>query len=295
MTDWVISYQQGKVPYEAISGYISLYVYDYPRRTKRWDQDRCSDFFVFVHPRLKKMADSFVFSGYPFEAYLNVTLKHQMNSFLRKLQEKELKESLFCRICASGSLEDEGSFYRIYDTFNYEIREPDLTYRGRITQNRMRKRLLFIALSNPYSLDDNLIARVSEVTGYSAECISRTCLAVKDKIHEKRDALQHMKERRNGCYFQILVIQSRIMNETDPERRIWLEEEIHRLRLRIERVSKKIKAKASCLVSHKDLAQVLGIPKGTIDYSIFAIRRKRNSRKIKSSPSAAKEKGSYTR
>ena len=295
MTDMVISYQQGKVPYEAISGYICLFVYDFPRRTKHWDQDRCSDFFVFVHPRLRKMADSFVFFGSPFEAYLTKTLKHQMNSFLKKMQEKELKESLFCRMCASGSLEDEGSFYKIYDTFNYEIREPDPTYRSRIAENRMRKRLLFIALSNPYSLDDNLIARVSEVTGYSADCISRACLAVKEKIQEKRDALQHMKERRNGCYFQILVIQSRIMNETDPERRIWLEEEIHRLRLRIERVSKKIKAKASCLVSHKDLAQVLGIPKGTIDYSIFAIRRKRNSRKIKSSPSAAKEKGSYTR
>ncbi|MBO7516279.1 MAG: hypothetical protein J6T61_00875, partial [Spirochaetia bacterium] len=105
----VISYQQGKVSFEAISGYICLYVYDFPRRTKYWDQDRCSDFFVFVHPRLKKMADSFVFSGAPFESYLNVTLRHQMNSFLRKLKEKELKESLFCRMCASGSLEDEGS------------------------------------------------------------------------------------------------------------------------------------------------------------------------------------------
>jgi len=283
LTDMVISYQQGKVPYEAISGYICLYVYDYPRRTKRWDQDRCSDFFVFIHPRLKKMADSFVFTGYPFEAYLNVTLKHQMNSFLKKMQEKELKESLFCSMCASGSLEDEGSFYKIYDTFNCEIKEPELTYRSRITQARMRKRLLLIALSNPYSLDDNLIAQVSEVTGYSADCISRTCLAVKDKIQEKRDALQHLRESRNSCYFQILVIQSRIMNETDSERRLWLEDEIRRLRLRIERTSKKIKAKVSCLVSHQDLAQVLGIPKGTIDYSIFAIRRKRNGQKIRGS------------
>ena len=73
------------------------------------------------------------------------------------------------------------------------------------------------------------------------------------------------------------------MNEPDSEKRIWLEEEIHRLRLRIERVSRKIKAKLSCLVSHQDLAQVLGIPKGTIDYSIFAIRRKRNGQKIRGS------------
>ena len=204
-----------------------------------------------------------------------------MNSFLRKMQEKELKESLFCRMCASGSLEDEGSFYKIYDTFNYEIKEKTPAYRNRITRSRIRKRLLFIALSNPYSLDDNLIAQVSEVTGYSADCISRSSLAIKEKIQEKRESLQHMKERRNGYYFQILVIQSRIMDETDPGKRIWLEEEIQRLRLRIERVSKKITAKISCLVSHQDLAQVLGIPKGTIDYNFFSIR-KRNRREISS-------------
>lgn len=278
----VISYQQGKVSFEAISGYICLYVYDFPRRTKYWDQDRCSDFFVFVHPRLKKMADSFVFSGAPFESYLNVTLRHQMNSFLRKLKEKELKESLFCRMCASGSLEDEGSFYKIYDTFNYEVSEPVPTFRSRIAQGRMKKRLLLIALSNPYSLDDNLIALVSKATGYNAECISRSCMVIKERIQQKREALQHMRERRNGYYFQILVVQSRIMYESDPERRTWLEEEIQRLRLRIERISKKITAKSSCLVSHQDLACVLGIPKGTIDYSFFYLRRKNKRRKLNS-------------
>lgn len=283
MTDMVISYQQGKVSYEAISGHISLYVYDYPRRTKYWDQDRCSDFFVFIHPRLRNMADSFVFSGSPFEAYLNATLKHQMNTFLKRQKDKELKESLFCRMCASGSLEDEGSFYKIYDTFNYEIREPDLSYRSRISMVRMRKRLLFVALSNPYILDDNLIAQVSEATGYSADCISRACLAVKERVQAKRESLQHLREQRNGYYFQILVIQSRIIDEPDPDKRIWLEEEIQSLRLRIERASKKIEAKVSCLVSHQDLALVLGIPKGTIDYSFFYFRKKNSRRKFSSS------------
>ena len=150
----VISYQQGKVSYESISGYISLYVYDYPRRTKRWDQDRCSDFFVFVHHRLKKMADSFVFSGLPFEAYLNVSLKHQMNSFLKKRREKELKEEVFCRMCATGSLDDESSLYKIHDTFDYEIKEPVAAYKKKTGLGRAKQRLFFLALSDPDRLDD---------------------------------------------------------------------------------------------------------------------------------------------
>ena len=279
----VISYQQGKVSYETISGYICLYVYDYPRRTKRWDQDRCSDFFVYIHPRLKKLADSFVFSGTPFEAYLNVTLKHQMNSFIRKVRDKEIKEDLFCKMCASGSLEDEGSLYKIYDTFSYEISEPVVSYRIKAGQARTRKRLFFLALSHPDQLDDETIPYLADITGYSTDYISRCCLAVKERVQHKRESLQRLKERKNGCYFQLLVIQKKIMDEPDPDKRIWLEEQIQRLRYRIDRLSKMIAAKTACLVSHQDLAEVLGISTGTVDSSLFYLKRKGNRRKVSSS------------
>ena len=279
----VLSYQKGELSFDAISGHLSLYVYDYPRKTMRWNQDMCSDFFVFVHPRLRKMADSFAFYGAPFEAYLNNTLKHQINSFLCKTREKEVKETLFCKMCASGSLEDEGALYKIYDTFRYEISEPATTYRIKIGQERTRRRLFFLALSHPDQLDDAAIERVAASTGYDADYISSCCLAVKEKVHEKREALQRLRDRKNGLFFQILVIQDRIMNEPDPEKRGWLEEQIHRLRQRIERVSRKIAAKASCLVTHKDLADVLGISKGTVDSSLFYFKRRIGRRSLKSS------------
>ena len=279
----VLSYQRGEVSYEAISGHICLYVYDFPRRTKRWDQDRCSDFFVFIHPRLKKLADSFVFSGMPFEAYLNVTLKHQMSSFTYKMKEKELKESLLYRMCASGSLEDDSSLYKIHDTFNYDIKEPLSVYKGKTGQGRTKRRLLFLALSEPDRLDDDSIARISASTGYSVDYINRCCLAVKEKIQSKRDKLRRLRECRSECFFQIMFIQERILTEADPERRLWLEEKVQRLRGRLERLSKKIEVKAACLVTHQELAQVMGVSKGTVDSSIFYIKKRRNARTLKSS------------
>ena len=284
----VISYQKGLLSYDAISGHISLYVYDFPRRTKRWNQELCSDFFVFVHPRLKKLADSFVFAGAPFEAYLNVSLKHQMNSFLAKMREEEIKETMFCKMCASGSLDEEGALYKIYDSFNYEISEPEIKYRNKIGQSRTRRRLFFLALSHPDQLDDASIAQLAAATGYSPDYISDCCLAVKEKVHGKRESLQRLRERKNGLYFQILVVQDKIINEPDLEKRLWLEDQIQKLRLRIERVSKKINAKASCLVSHQDLAEVLGVSKGTVDSSLFYLKRK-GGRHFISSSSADKQ------
>ncbi len=269
----VISYQQGNVSYEAVSGHICLYVYDFPRRTRHWDQDLCSDFFEFFYPRIKRMADSFVFSGCPFEAYMNVALRHQMKTFMRKRQEKELKETLFCQMCASGSHGDESSFYRIYDNFNYEVRKSAPVYPEKLGQKRSRRRLFFLALTDPDRLDDTAITHLTAITGYSAEYISRCCMAVKEKIQHKREEVQLLKEKKNGYYFQLLVVQNDIMNEPEPERRIWLEERLERLRSQIDNVTKKILAKSSCLVSHQEVAQVLGLPKGTIDSGIFYLKR----------------------
>ena len=283
LTDMVLEYQKGNLSYDAISGHISLYAYDYPRRTKHWDQDLCSDFFVYVHPRLKRFVDSFVYTDLPFEAYLNVSLKHQMNSFINEIKQKEAKEMVFSKMCASGSLDEDGSLYKIYDTFKYEISEPPTTYRIKIGQARTRRRLFFLALSHPDQLDDAAIERVAASTGYSADYISSCCLAIKERVQEKREALQRMRERKSGFYFQILVIQDRIMNEPDPGKRVWLEEQIKRLRYRIERISQRISVKTACLVSHKDIAEVLGISKGTVDSSLFYFKRRIGRRPLKGS------------
>ena len=279
----VISYQQGNATYEAVSGHICLYVYDFPRRIKHWDQDLCSDFFEFFYPRIKKMADSFVFCGCPFEAYLNVTLRHQMKTFLRKRQEKELKENLFCQMCASGSHGDESSFYKIYDNFNYEVRKTAPAYHGKLGQQRSRRRLFFLALTDPDRLDDAAIEALSASTGYSTEYISRCCLAVKEKRQSKRDEVQLLREKKNGYYFQILVLQNNIMNEPDKDKRIWLAERIRRLRRHIGHLTRSIQIKASCLVSHKELAQVLGLAKGTVDSGIFYMKRRNPKSRVRSS------------
>ena len=288
MTEMVISYQQGNVSFEAVSGHICLYVYDYPRRIRRWDQDLCSDFFEYFYPRIKRMADSFVYSGYPFETYLNVTLRHQMKTFMRKREQKELKETLFCQMCASGSHGDESSFYKIYDNFNYEVRKKAPTYYGKLGQPRTRRRLFFLALTDPDRLDDAAIERLAATIGFSVEYIIESCLAVKEKIQWKRDEIQHLREKKNGYYFQLLVLQNDIMTETDPDKRAWLSERLRKARSHIDHLSRKIQIKTSCLVSHHELAQVLGLAKGTVDSGIFYMKR-RNPRHSISSSSADRQ------
>ena len=106
---------------------------------------------------------------------------------------------------------------------------------------------------------------------------------MKEKIESKREEVRMLKEKKNSCYFQLLVTQNEIMCEPDCEKRIWLSERLRRIRRRIDRLGRKIMIKTSCLVSHQELAQVLGLAKGTVDSGIFYIKRKGAKRRLSSS------------
>ena len=113
-------------------------------------------------------------------------------------------------------------------------------------------------------------------------------MLVKEKIESKREEVRLLREKKNGYYFQLLVLQNDIMCESDYEKRVWLSERLRRIRRRIDRLARKIMIKTSCLVSHLELAQVLGLSKGTVDSGIFYMKR-RNPKHRLSSTSADRQ------
>ena len=83
---------------------------------------------------------------------------------------------MFCQMCASGTHGDESSFYKIYDNFNYEVRKNAPVYNGKLGQQRSRRRLFFLALTDPDRLDDAAVEALSATTGYSTDYIIQSCL-----------------------------------------------------------------------------------------------------------------------
>lgn len=267
LTALVLRYKRGEVAYEDISGKISLFIYGFPYRAKHWNQDLCSDFFEFFYPRMRPLVESYKEIGYSFESYVEATVKQQMKTFLKKRREEEQKEKIYSRMCIQE--------YKIHSGFGCaQTAENEPAYcPGKIGQRRTRRRLLFLAFTDPEHLDDSMLERLSEVTGYALEYLRSCCLVLKEKIQRKKLALQELTEKKNAQYFKLLMLQADILNEGDEEKRCWLTEQLRKIRDRIDDLVEQISVKSQYLVSHDDLAKLFGVSKGTVDSGIFYLRK----------------------
>jgi len=81
LTDLVVDYRAGNLPYSEISGRISLFVYDYPRRFAGWNSGRCDYFFESIHSMLRTFVDAYTSVDTPFEDYIARCIEPIMKDF----------------------------------------------------------------------------------------------------------------------------------------------------------------------------------------------------------------------
>jgi len=81
LSDLVVAYKNGNLSYHEISGRISLFVYDYPRRSVGWSEDECDAFFEFIYHKLQTFVDNYTSADIQFEDYIAGCIKPFMRDF----------------------------------------------------------------------------------------------------------------------------------------------------------------------------------------------------------------------
>ena len=99
LTTLVLQFQETGKGKDELFRDISLKVYYYPRNKYGWSYDECSDFYCFFYPRIHTLIHNFTDRGKPFEAYLNVTLRFQLKTFIYK----KAKQRRYNKIVAQES------------------------------------------------------------------------------------------------------------------------------------------------------------------------------------------------
>ena len=89
LTSRVLEYQRSQQGLEGLVAEIAPRVLHYPRRRFGWDEDACSEFYLFFHPRLLRVLGRFRDQGKPFESYLASVLHWQARSFARRRKKDE--------------------------------------------------------------------------------------------------------------------------------------------------------------------------------------------------------------
>ncbi len=263
---------------------ISKIVYSYPKKHLRWDEDDVGDFFCTFYPKIEGIIDRFVYKGKPFEAYLASSIRWQLKTFAKKkaLQHAEdqalRSESKFWYICElhagqrypyPGSLLVEEHSCDYSTELSQVLRiEPD----GKIEDPAWARRFMYLLFRNVTYIDDSMIEHAARLSGFEPGYILGCATELRERLEEKKNRHRILSEKRNALHIRVLQLTTLMSAETDNGRIQEYQKQIRLAENRIKKINREQKS-SPLLPTHKDIAEVLGVAKGSVDSGLYYLRK----------------------
>jgi DNA-directed RNA polymerase specialized sigma24 family protein len=269
MTERVLDYQRSREGLRAILSDLAPTVYQFPRRRMGLDEDACGDFYVFVHPRLLRLLDRFRDLGKPFESYLWAVLNWQLKNFARERRRSERAWSISLSLEPSEPEESPGA--------RDESCLGTIPAAARCVRSDADKRnFLFLVLKCARLIEPANAASLAAVAGITASSLLALAGRLADVRAPRLDRLETFRCRRNNAFSRIRLLEAELPGETDASRIEALTAALTRERRRMQSALHRM-SRVAVAPTNREIAELLSVPKGTVDSGIFLLKRKLGS------------------
>jgi len=272
LTQKVMECQKSGEGFDALCQELAIRAYQYPKRKYNCDTDLCSDFLVFVYPSIGKAVGNYQHKGLTFEHYYHTMLCLQLRSYFRKQKEARLKW-------------ESGIDENLWDVPEYNVETEPADFHFDLkkvfkfnAQNLMlreyeKRQLLFYALKKCWSMTEQNIRYLAEVTGYDAQWIGMLVENLKHTLANRERRFRIAQIRKNKAYAQLLLHEKLLRSEYDANKQACIRIKIEKIRLTYNRACKSI-ATVPLMPTQGAIAVATGFPKGTVDAAIYSFKKK---------------------
>lgn len=273
LTRRVIMYQETGADSSALHDYVAIVTYNYPLRNSRCTEDDCADFLLFFQTRITGVLRRFSYHGMPFDAYLLATLRWQLRTYLRRrdLENARSKATLRPAILTESLYPGENGGAVGQSEPRYC---PDRVRRLNVTALRgSRRRILIILLKGCFHLGERDLPAAARYTGQEQAWIRECWFRLRVRMicrHGRRDELMG---RRNRLFVLLYRAHYQVWECNDPREKQELLENANLIHQRLLRVREKL-ARVPRSPTNLDIAEVTGIPKGTVDSTLFYAKKR---------------------
>ena len=264
LTRKVLCVKNEEILADGVINDICVYVFEYLKNKTKLIEDERGDFFLYFYSRIIKLIQKFEYNGTPFEHYINVHLKFQIKTFLKRSKEKSL--STLVSSNASFVQEVFGLPYHIQDN------DPDSIKPSNFTFSDIHRKRLVIALLKTYAhFDDESLLDICDSLCIDFSCITAHIAQIEQLCASRIVRFHKLKERRNLVYSKLFLCQERLRVSYCNEEQNELRRKIKKYKTTLRRLIHEIKA-VTIGPSHRELSVILNIPKGTIDSSLYYLK-----------------------
>jgi RNA polymerase sigma factor (sigma-70 family) len=265
-------YLLGNVKRDAFESIIYTYLINNKEKTsiKHWKQDEYEDFISGFYSNIKKIIDSYENTGSSFEAYLYSFIIVSAKEYNVRTTTKAVTEySTWSARIPDMYVHEEPPAYKI----NSAKKELTKMITG-INGKKNRRRILALVLKCYYYVSDDFAYKIAALTGIDAKELIEKLNKIRKIRQNKDDRIFLLKERIYCQFYRCIVYEKKL--ELMRENTFAYEKLYRRLdraKQRLDRMRKRIK-KIRTDATHKQIAEVIGISKGTVDASLYRLREK---------------------
>ena len=277
--DRVLAFQKSGKGLDELVGELAPTVYQFPRRRMRLDEDACGDFYLYFQPRLVRMLGRFQEQGRSFDTYLTACLNWQLRNFVRERRCHSRTWDASLRLETSGGAShDEAAPGKPACLADRHPSGPAARralpgLAGVIRNDSDRRSFLFLVLKCPSIVEDGKADILAATAGVSTQRLRDLASELAEKRAPREARLQEFIARRNRAFCLARLLEGDLRSETDETRRRGLELRLSKARRRMRAAMERM-SRVGLAPTNREIAEALGIPKGTVDSGLFFLKKK---------------------
>ncbi|MCL1958259.1 MAG: sigma-70 region 4 domain-containing protein [Spirochaetes bacterium] len=272
LNDIYSDYVLGDIKRDKFEGIIYTYLLNNQNKTsiKHWKQSNYKDFISWFYPNLKKVIDSYEDVGSSFEAYLyRFMLLSAKEYSVRTITRSITEYSTWGARIPEMYVHEEPPIYKTNNT------KEELTKMiTEINGKKNKRRILALVIKCYYYVSDDFADKIALLTGIDAKELIEKLNKIR-KIRQKTDDRIYLFKERIYCQFYRCIVYERKLSLIREDTFAYekMRRRLKRARERLSSMRERIK-KVRTDATHKQIAEVIGITKGTVDASLHRLKEK---------------------
>lgn len=264
LTEKILAYQAGYWTWTDLWREMFLAMDRYLRE-RRVDPDLAAVAIGLLTPRLPAMVDHFTFKGKAFEAFLLTALRYQLKTVYAQRRKERERDQLWQSFDdaplfapASNGRAGGGPLDQSQDRPGGGQSDGEAAF-DFAALSAEHRRLVVIALKNCNALSDRHIALLARTVGCTALWLQNLRDELRDLTNQRRELYRNLRARERALAFSVEFAGEGPDGPTGNQRRL------QAIRRNLDSMNP--------FPRHQDIARLLGIPKGTVDSTLFYARK----------------------
>ena len=266
-------YRSGTLEKKELEGKIFQFVLKYPKRFHLRQRERGEriDFLCWLYPRISRAIDNYRNTGATFDAYIGAMVFWSSREYRIREREHRISEQV-CWSAENGEdmVRSSEPEYPRYGEQNWEqnTKRPDP---GQVSNPRQ---ILVLLLKSYYFMSDDFISRIALALGIEKDKITDMVNELRALRLKRDEEIHGLRQRIHYQFFRCITFERRV-NAAPPESAYQqrMQDCLERARKRLDSMRKRLNM-FRFEASNRQVAAVLGIPKGTVDSNLHAAREK---------------------